>query len=517
MTAADTPVLIVGGGPTGMAAAALLALRGVDSTIVERHLEPYPLPRAVHVDDETRRILQQIGVGAQFDTISRPMPGMRLLDADHHVFGEILRSVSAGPHGYAPDIMFDQPALEDLLRKVTTESGHVTNRNGYEVVAIEKRGGALPMLVTIRDADGIEQHLTADYVLGCDGANSVVREIIGAQLDDLRFEERWIVIDVRAEQPFDTWDGLEQVCDPHRAGTFMQVVGDHYRFEFQLLAGETIEDMQPGLAEMLRPWTKDVPYELMRVAEYTFRARVADRWRDDRIFLLGDAAHTTPPFIGQGLCAGMRDASNLSWKLASLITGQASEKILDSYSLERDPHSRHVVKIAVLIGTVMTGGQDRSARLRQAALSRLMRLSLVSRKLSENVIPPLKRGPLVLRGSRTGWHIPQPEVETREGAAMLDAALGDGFTLLSRGPLTPASLEVASAVDARIVRIHAKNMPMPGATAGITDVIDPTGTIRDWMHPAQTMLVRPDRVVMASDPTPADVPDFLLTDAYPTA
>ena len=172
------------------------------------------------------------------------------------------------------------------------------------------------------------QTFSGRVVLGCDGANSIIRELAGITMEDLGFTERWLVIDIRVPAGLDTWDGVEQICDPARAATFMQVTGDRYRWEFRLLDGEDEASLitPAALGALLRPWTGRSGLdglEIIRSASYTFRARLASRFQAGRVFLLGDAAHLTPPFIGQGLAAGLRDADNLAWKLAHVLTGRA--------------------------------------------------------------------------------------------------------------------------------------------------------------------------------------------------
>ena len=206
-------------------------------------------------------------------------------------------------------------------------------------------------------------------MLGCDGAGSTIRKLAGITMDDLGFTERWLVVDIRAETGLDTWDGVEQICDSARAATFMQVTGDRYRWEFRLHDGEDEAGLitPAALGQLLQPWTgrDDLDgLQIIRTATYTFRARMASRFRSGRIFLLGDAAHLTPPFIGQGLAGGLRDADNLAWKLAYVLTGRAGEDLLDTYDTERRPHARALVKKAVRVGWVMTGGQDRAAAVR---------------------------------------------------------------------------------------------------------------------------------------------------------
>lgn len=489
-----------------MAAAGLLARAGVHSRIIERHRQPYPLPRAVHVDDEARRILQHLGLARQFAQVSRPLPGMRLLDARHQVFGEILRGTDPGYHGHVPDSMFDQPVLEDQMFAALSTQPEVSWHTGAEVTGVEISSDGSPVVIV---DDGVQHRIEADYVLGCDGANSLVRRVVGAQLRDFHFEERWLVVDVQASEDLDTWDGLEQVCDPARAATFMKVVGRRYRFEFQMHDGETVDSLAAVLDDLIGPWTKGVDYTLVRLAEYTFRARVTDRWRSGRVFLLGDAAHTTPPFIGQGLCAGLRDAANLSWKVAAHLHGHAGDEILQTYGTERGPNASHVVRMAVLLGNAMTGGQARTARVRRSVAGRLLSVPLLNRRFAANVVPPLRHGPLVGPGKRCGWHLPQPLVQVGTEVRPLDDVLGTGFVLVGSHYLPADALAAAALVGATVVRVHAWQMPRPVPTATVTDVVDPDGQLLDWLRPARSLLVRPDRVVFLIDPTPEDIPDFL--------
>jgi 3-(3-hydroxy-phenyl)propionate hydroxylase len=238
----------------------------------------------------------------------------------------------------------------------------------------------------------------ATYVLGCDGANSVVRPAIGATMDDLEFEQRWLVIDVASTVELDQWEGVHQVCDPQRAATYMRIGASRYRWEFRLLEGETAADFDSieALQPLIGPWVEGVPsdqLEMVRVAEYTFRAQLADRWRDRNVFLLGDAAHLTPPFIGQGLCAGVRDAMNLSWKIAGVLSGDLPDSVLDTYEVERKPHARALIKLAKLVGVSMTHGGRAGDMLRTAVAPRLHWAPGLRDRLLDSETPPLS-GPI---------------------------------------------------------------------------------------------------------------------------
>ena len=240
----------------------------------------------------------------------------------------------------------------------------------------------------------------------------------------------------------DTWDGVEQICDPARAATFMQVTGHRYRWEFQLHDGEGEAGMitPDALGRLLEPWTgrRDLDgLEIIRSATYAFRARLASRFQAGRVFLLGDAARLTPPFIGQGLAAGLRDADNLAWKIAHVLTGQAGEDLFATYDTERRRHARAMIKKAIRIGWAMTGGQDRAAAVRRIALAAAVRSDRFCEVIASTATPRLKIGalqqrPRLLRSRtpatvRPGGLIANPLVSIHAGLPMGDgASAGEG-------------------------------------------------------------------------------------------
>ncbi|MBW0014498.1 bifunctional 3-(3-hydroxy-phenyl)propionate/3-hydroxycinnamic acid hydroxylase [Mycobacterium sp.] len=480
------PVVIVGAGPVGVTTATILAQYGVDCLLLDRWANVYPQPRAVHIDDEVRRIIARLGIDDQFAAISRPARGLQLRDPNMNVLSQFRREELETANGYPQANMFDQPELEALLRSNLKHYPHAVFRGDSEVTDIVQLN-ANRVRVTYADREtGTGHRVETSYLLGCDGANSLVRSAIGATMGDMGFEQRWLVVDVTTDAELNQWDGVHQVCDPHRAGTFMRVGPSRYRWEFRLLADETVDDFGTiaTLYSLIRPWVQGVSpecMELVRVAEYTFRAKVADHWRRDNVFLLGDAAHLTPPFIGQGLCAGLRDAMNLGWKLAAVVNGWLPESVLDSYEDERKPHATYMIRFALAMGLTMTAGGEVGNHLRRMLVPRLHLIPGVRDKVTDSKTPALRRSALVLkRGRRRGLAgrlCPNPVLA--EGKRF-DEVVGTRFAVVTSGSLSTQQRDEL------------------GRRGAVVVAAEPGSELARWLRRGHAIaaVVRPDGTVM---------------------
>ena len=273
------PVVIVGGGPTGITAATLLAQYGVDSLILDRWRGVYPQPRAVHLDDEIYRVIARLGVADEFAAISRPTLGLRLLDNRFRVLAEFNRDPSSSRNGFPQANMFDQPELEALLRANLKRYPNAQLRGDAEVTDVTVSGRSIRVTFADR-SDGRVHQVEADYLLGCDGANSIVRARIGSAMRDLNFQQRWLVVDVASDADLHQWDGVHQVCDPVRAGTYMRIGAARYRWEFRLLADESADDFGTldALRPLIAPWTETVDVsDLTTAARHRVHVPRADR------------------------------------------------------------------------------------------------------------------------------------------------------------------------------------------------------------------------------------------------
>jgi 3-(3-hydroxy-phenyl)propionate hydroxylase len=259
----------------------------------------------------------------------------------------------------------------------------------------------------------------------------------------------------------------------------MPVTGDRYRWECRMAPGETVADCSTPerLAALLAP-VDPAEVRIVRAVEYTFRAQVADRWRSGRVFLAGDAAHLSPPFLGQGMALGLRDVHQLAWKLADVLTGAAAEDLLDSYQAEREPHARSLIRLARLLALLMTGGGATGAVLRRGVLAAVRRIPTLAAFVTDSRTPPL-RGPLLDRRGRAGRRlvgglVPQPWVEVEGRRCRLDDVLGAGAATLT--------------ADLRVLR----------ADGSEVRVEDASGTLRHWLRGADRVRIRPDRIVAAA-------------------
>lgn len=492
-------VAIIGCGPVGALAANLVAAAGFRTLVVDREVEPHPLPRAVHLDHEMMRLFQSAGL---IDTIR---PGMNETEGHLHIgadHGVIRYMGTAGrdkPFGWANDYFFYQPELEDALRAGIGRFANAELRLDAELVGMEQDKGGVTL--TLRSGETLSQ-VRADYVIACDGARSTVRKLLDIDLDDLDFEEPWLVVDVDVDGPVrfpDLWGVPEaadlqrlsvMMCDPARPATLVPGRGSMRRWEFMLLPGEDDEEMMrpEKVAALLAPYLDGVPHRIVRAATYRFHGLVASRWQQGRVFLAGDAAHQTPPFFGQGMCHGMRDVANLAWKLAAVDRGEADAGLLDTYQPERDPHVRAVIAAAVEAGRYICELDPDRAGERDATMRQ--RARAVSSGTAADLIPPIRKGVVAPGTPGVGERFIQPRVAD---GALLDNVTGHGWRLFVRdADLLPAGQRALKASPVPASVIDASTL---GDSDGVAAWLDHRGV--------RSVLVRPDFYVFgtsAGDP-----------------
>jgi flavoprotein hydroxylase len=364
MTELDADVVIVGYGPVGNTLAILLAQLGRSVIVLERWPQPYALPRAVHFDHEVGRIFQSSGIGTELRSISEPAD---IYEWRNAAGTTLLRFGQAGdgPSGWPASSMFNQPSLEALLDRRAAELPGITVRRGVELTVIDQRDDH----VVVGAADGTT--VTARYVVGCDGANSTVRTLAGTPVVDLGFFYDWLIVDVVLDGPR-VFDPVNvQICDPARPTTAVSGGPGRRRWEFMRLPHESLDELndEKRAWELLAPWdVHPANARLERHAVYTFHARYAEQWRAGRVLLAGDAAHLMPPFAGQGMCAGVRDAANLAWKLDLVLAGHASDALLDCYQAERLPSARTAIEFSMELGKVICVPDPAEAAARDEAM-----------------------------------------------------------------------------------------------------------------------------------------------------
>ena len=429
----DADVVVVGYGPIGQTLAALLGLSGHRVVVAERQLEPYELPRAVTLDNEVMRILNGIGIGDYFDEFSIPSWQYDWQNAA----GETLIHFSFGIEpgtGWPINSTFNQPGLEARLRQRVSEIPAIEVRRGLTVMDVVDDGDGVRLACSSPDGP-IE--LTARYVVGCDGANSRVREVMAPEIEDRGFFYDWAVIDVLPHDRHRVWEPQNlQICDPQRPTTVVSAGPFRRRWEFFLLPGETPDMFEsPERAwSLLAKWgLSPENATLERSAVYRFRAMCCSTWRKGRVLLAGDAAHLMPPFFGQGLCSGVRDAANLGWKLDAVLRGVASESLLDSYTTERIVHVQHAIGMSVELGRVICLTDPDAAKERDHAM-------IAAGARPETALPPVpppQLGPGVVRRRSDGTIQPpgsvwagQAKIRNSAGHVGLhDDVIGRGFVL----------------------------------------------------------------------------------------
>ena len=353
-------VAVVGLGPTGAVLANLLGLCGLEVAVLERDRSIHNLPRAVHFDGEVMRIFQTIGVADRVAAVSRVNAGMRFVDPRGKLILDWPRPQEVGPQGWYPSYRFHQPDLEEILRDRLREAPTVDVHLGAEVTSIDQ--GAESATVTSRRGDR-QQTLAASYVVGCDGARSLIREQVTNRAEDLGFHERWLVVDLLlcGERP-DLGDFTIQYCHPHAPATYVRGPRGRRRWEIAIAELPDAQALAPEhIWQRLSRWLIPSEADVERAAVYTFHSVISCSWRQGRLLIAGDAAHQSPPFMGQGMCAGIRDAANLAWKLALCIRYGHDDAVLDTYQSERHPHVRAFINGAVALGRLVNASDSEAA------------------------------------------------------------------------------------------------------------------------------------------------------------
>ena len=489
-------VAILGLGPVGCTVALFLAEAGLSVAAIERDEEVYRLPRAVNLDGEIIRAFQRIGRGEAVDALMQTLrPGDRAGFAGPDrgwLFGQDL--VPFGVNGWQPTNMFDQPEFEAYLRDEAVGHANVTAFIGVEASAFDQSADEVSV--------GIQgQEIRAKYLVACDGASSYVRKSLGITSHNLGYDADWLVVDVVVNDDHTLGNDTVQVCDPDRITTYVCTKDPYRRWEFKMLPGETREEMleEEKVMSLIDPWTPRGTYSIRRAAVYQFHASVAKKWRDGRVFLAGDAAHQTPPFLGQGMNAGMRDAINLAWKLPLVIRGEAPVSLLDSYETERLPHAHDLIDWAVSIGKLMDHMTAKFAAERDGTEPPPDPELQGSGYGQGREAPPLSDGVLLVdqvsADGATGHLLRQPRVRAADGKeCLLDELMGNSFCLVGCDDAAIALDETAAAM---LRELGGTRLSLAGL-----DTVE--GRLDDLFKDAGAAIVRPDRVVFGHTDDPRD-------------
>jgi len=442
-------VAILGYGPVGALLANLLGKAGLSVAVYERDTTIYALPRAVHFDGEVMRIFQSVALAERIAAAAHPSSqGMHFVNAEGRTL-MVRRGIDGpGPHGWPNNWYFHQPALEQILRDGARRFANVTVHLGHEIADVSE--------------------IDARYVVGCDGARSLVRRAIGSRQRDLGLHQPWLVVDLLCDSASPRVRALPdhtvQLCDPARPMTVVHVGGARRRWEIMLMPGDDPARLtEPEIFwPMVARWLGPHDAQLERAAVYTFHSVVQEGWRRGHLLLAGDACHQTPPFLGQGMCAGMRDASNLAWKLAAVLRGEAQDPLLDTYESERRPHVQAFIELAVKLGAVLQETDPLAAAARDARFAAgVQTFDFPQPQLGpgcrEDAPPPV------------GTIFPQPRLAD---GRLMDEAIGQRFAIVGETAL--------------LAHLRPDAVLLPGVGS-------------DWLarHGLRAALLRPDRYVCA--------------------
>lgn len=485
-TAEQVDVAIVGFGPTGMVLAGLLGQKGWKVAVIERYENLYNLPRAAAFDDETMRTFQKLGIAEELLPGVNIQRGYTWVNAE----GEALLDIeydNPGPSGWPSQYMMYQPHLEATLASKLQAMEGIHLYRGTTAVDIKDHGDSVELEASVGEKI---LHVRARYVVGADGGNGFTRDHIGTAMDDYGFSENWLVCDFKLHHDVAGLPTFRQVCNPDEPIAIVNIGPKFHRFSFRLEADDDRREVTkphnvwPRVSEFLQP----ADAELVRVANYRFRSRIAKTWRSGRVLLAGDAAHEMPPFLAQGMVSGIRDARNLSWKLHMVLNGY-SDSLLDSYQTEREPHVRAITEKAIELGHVQTMRDKEQAKLRD---KRMLAARQANKKPDKFIYPPLQDGLI----ANHGGIFPQGLVSTAGRTALFDDVVDTEWLIATSAPsvtdgITPQVRDAFYRMGGLIQSFGFGSMFEGG------EISDTGGVYDQWFrgHGCVAAIVRPDGYV----------------------
>lgn len=507
-------VIVVGFGPTGATLAALLGQRGLRVAVFDRLPDLYPLPRAIGLDHEVMRVMQELGIEEQVLPHAAPYRPSEYRGVDGTLIQRLDMAPEPHPMGWAPNYVFNQPAFERALRGRVAQWPNVEVHLSSEVQGFDE--GPQGVSVRVRHEDGTTARYAGRYLVACDGGGSPVRKQLGIRFKDLNFDEPWLVVDALVDDAvLERLPSTQvQYCEPERPSTYVVGPGRHRRWELMLMPGDQLPDPVPdeALWRLLARWIRPGEATLWRAACYRFHGLVAEQWRRGRVLLAGDAAHMTPPFMAQGMVAGIRDAHNLAWKLERVLGGASPDTLLDTYGLERSPHAEAVVSLAIELGKVICERDPAAARARDAAMLESQG-GMVKTRVRQSMLPGLKAGLVAIDTPGAGELFPQPLALQAAGAPVLLDRLSGATTRVFAMP--GLAVQDLTALARRVTALPGRLVCLgPGAArpdGGVLYIDEAAPLASAWLESrgARFAIVRPDHHVFGTASTLEDLTRLL--------
>ena len=481
-------VVIVGFGPVGCTLANILGQYGIRTLVLEREPGVYTLPRAVAFDDEVMRVFQSIGLSDAISKIVTIGGGAKFVDSTGKVLVNWVKPQTIGPNGWCVNNRFHQPYLERILRKGVARFECVSVKLEQQVFEIVQ-DRELVTVKSINHKKNVIEEFESAFVIGCDGARSFTRDTMDTMIDDLGFHEPWLVVDLKLETPEKESKGESiHYCDPERAVTQVFLGAGRKRWEFRLNSEDDPKRVQrpTHIWHLLRKWILPDQARLERAVIYTFHATIAKSWRLDRILIAGDAAHQTPPFMGQGMCAGIRDVTNLGWKLEYVLKKNGDLTILDSYQTERESHVRKFIDISIEMGKLIN--RTSASLLADEVISPRD----APQKLMQ-VYPALGEGLLAGVNKWSGAYFPQPRLKNGK---LLDDYIGYGWALI---------------VDTDFFSTFPEDLKFELSSLDIVIVSNLSKGLDTWLNERGVLaaIIRPDRHVLGACSELSDLRELL--------